>query len=152
MNSITNDFSEQCTSKLFCKLVDNIISCYWNKSISCRTSGLEMTAVWSWLQFFHLTLYLILWLFDYLIIWLFDYLIIWLFDANCEYWIMKFSDFKSVNRKTVLLSDACRVCSPHLFDYVIILLFDFFDTWLLNYSITWLLDYFIIWLFDCLII
>ena len=55
LNCIRYDFfAKQLSPKCFCKLVNNLISCYWNKSVSCRTSGLEMTAVWSWLQFFHL--------------------------------------------------------------------------------------------------
>ena len=45
LSSITTFFSKQFPPKCFCKLVNNIISCYWNKSVSCRTSGLEMAAV-----------------------------------------------------------------------------------------------------------
>ena len=60
LNFIRNNFfSKQFPPKCFCKLVNNISS-YWNKSVSCRTSSLEMTVVWSWLQFFHLTRYITL--------------------------------------------------------------------------------------------
>ena len=56
LNSRITFCSKQLSSKCFSNLVNNIISFHWNKSVSCRTSGLEMTAVWSWLQFFHLAI------------------------------------------------------------------------------------------------
>ena len=48
LNSITNNFfSKPFPPECFCKLVNKIINCYCNKSVSCRTSGLEITAIFS---------------------------------------------------------------------------------------------------------
>ena len=57
LNFITNNFfSGTFSQKFFCTLLNNIMSFHWNNFNSFRTSGLEITAVWSWLQFFPLTL------------------------------------------------------------------------------------------------
>ena len=42
LNFIRNHFSSECNrSKCFCKLVNNQMN-YWNKSVSCQMSGLQM--------------------------------------------------------------------------------------------------------------
>ena len=43
-------------SKCFCKLVNNKMTCHWNKSESYQPSGLQMIT-WSWLQYISVTLY-----------------------------------------------------------------------------------------------
>ena len=33
------------------------MNCHWNKSVSCKTGGLQMITKWSWLQYISATLY-----------------------------------------------------------------------------------------------